>query len=206
MGRFFIERPVFAIALALATVLLGVISLGSLSIEQYPDITPPVVEVTATYPGADAETVNDAVATPLARSVMGVSDMLYMQTTSANDGSMSMQVTFRVGSDPDMDAIFTQNNASTATAQLPEEVVRQGVVTRKSMTGFLVVYALHSDGRYDDEFLSNYAYINIQNELLKIDGVGKVEIMGAGEYAMRIWLRPTCWSITASRLRRYRRQ
>ena len=206
MGRFFIERPVFAIALALATVLLGVISLGSLSIEQYADITPPVVEVTATYPGADAETVNDAVATPLARSVMGVSDMLYMQTTSANDGSMSMQVTFRVGSDPDMDAIFTQNNASTATAQLPEEVVRQGVVTRKSMTGFLVVYALHSDGRYDDEFLSNYAYINIQNELLKIDGVGKVEIMGAGEYAMRIWLRPTCWSITASRLRRYRRQ
>lgn len=190
MGRFFIERPVFAIALALATVLLGVISLGTLSIEQYPDITPPVVEVTATYPGADAETVNDAVATPLARSVMGVSDMLYMQTTSANDGSMSMQVTFRVGSDPDMDAIFTQNNASTATAQLPEEVVRQGVVTRKSMTGFLVVYALHSDGRYDDEFLSNYAYINIQNELLKIDGVGKVEIMGAGEYAMRIWLRP----------------
>lgn len=190
MERFFVERPVFAIALALATVLLGVISIGSLSIEQYPDITPPVVEVTATYPGADAETVNNAVATPLAQSVMGVSDMLYMQTTSANDGSMSMQVTFDIGSDPDMDAIFTQNNASTATAQLPKEVVQQGVVTRKTMTGFLMVYALHSDGRYDDEFLSNYAYINIQNELLKIDGVGKVEIMGAGEYAMRIWLRP----------------
>lgn len=190
MERFFVERPVFAISLALATVLLGVISIGSLSIEQYPDITPPVVEVTATYPGADAETVNDAVATPIAQSVMGVSDMLYMQTTSANDGSMSMQVTFDIGSDPDMDAVFTQNNVATATAQLPEAVVRQGVVTRKTMTGFLMVYALHSDGRYDDEFLSNYAYINIQNELLKIDGVGKVEIMGAGEYAMRIWLRP----------------
>ncbi|MBQ2394481.1 MAG: efflux RND transporter permease subunit, partial [Alistipes sp.] len=190
MERFFVERPVFAIALALATVLLGVISIGALSIEQYPDITPPVVEVTATYPGADAETVNDAVATPIAQSVMGVSDMLYMQTTSANDGSMSLQVTFDIGSDPDMDAVFTQNNVATATSQLPEAVVRQGVVTRKTMTGFLMVYALHSDGRYDDEFLSNYAYINIQNELLKIDGVGKVEIMGAGEYAMRIWLRP----------------
>ncbi len=190
MERFFIERPVFAIALAVATLLLGAISIGSLSIEQYPDITPPVVEVTATYPGADAETVNDAVATPIAQSVMGVSDMLYLQTTSANDGSMSMQVTFDIGSDPDMDAIFTQNNVASATSQLPEAVVRQGVVTRKTMTGFLMVYALHSDGRYDDEFLSNYAYINLQNELLKIDGVGKVSIMGAGEYAMRIWLRP----------------
>ncbi len=190
MGRFFIERPVFAIALAVATVLLGVISIKALSIEQYPDITPPVVEVSATYPGADAETVNDAVATPIAQSVMGVSDMLYMQTTSANDGSMSLQVTFDVGSDPDLDAIFTQNNVATSTSQLPEAVVRQGVVTRKTMTGFLMVYALHSDGRYDDEFLSNYTYINIENELLKIDGVGKVSIMGAGEYAMRIWLRP----------------
>ena len=190
MERFFVERPVFAIALAIATVLLGGISIGALSVEQYPDITPPVVEVTATYPGADAETVNDAVATPIAQSVMGVSDMLYMQTTSANDGSMTMQVTFDVGSDPDMDAIFTQNNVATATSQLPEAVVRQGVVTRKTMTGFLMVYALHSDGRYDDEFLSNYAYINLQNELLKIDGVGKVSIMGAGEYAMRVWLRP----------------
>ncbi len=190
MERFFIERPVFAIALAIATVLLGAISIGELSIEQYPDITPPVVEITATYPGADAETVNDAVATPIAQSVMGVSDMLYMQTTSANDGSMTLQVTFDIGSDPDMDAIFTQNNVSTATSELPEAVVRQGVTTRKTMTGFLMVYALHSDGRYDDEFLSNYAYINLQNELLKIDGVGKVSIMGAGEYAMRIWLRP----------------
>lgn len=190
MERFFVERPVFAIALAIATVLMGIISIGSLSIEQYPDITPPVVEVSATYPGADAETVNDAVATPIAQSVMGVSDMLYLQTTSANDGSMTMQVTFDIGSDPDMDAIFTQNNVASATSQLPEAVVRQGVVTRKTMTGFLMVYALHSDGRYDDEFLSNYAYINLQNELLKIDGVGKVSIMGAGEYAMRIWLRP----------------
>ena len=190
MEKFFVSRPIFAISLAIVIVLVGLISIMGLPIEQYPDITPPVVEVSATYDGADAETVNNAVATPVAQAVMGVSDMLYMQATSANDGSMTLQVTFDIGSDPDLDAIFTQNNVSSATAELPATVTRQGVTTRKTMTGFLMVYSLHSDGRYDGEFLSNYAYINLQNELLKIDGVGKVSIMGAGEYAMRIWLRP----------------
>ena len=190
MGKFFIARPIFAIALAAAIVLLGIISIFDLPIEQYPDITPPVVEVSTTYPGADAETVNNAVATPVSQSIMGVSDMLYMQATSANDGSMNLQVTFDIGSDPNMDAIFTQNNVSTALSQLPASVTQQGVTTRKTMTGFLIVYSLTSDGRYTGDFLSNYAYINIQNELLKIDGVGKVDIMGAGEYAMRIWLKP----------------
>ena len=190
MEKFFVSRPIFAISLAIVIVLVGLISITQLPIEQYPDITPPVVEVSATYDGADAETVNNAVATPVAQAVMGVSDMLYMQATSANDGSMTLQVTFDIGSDPDLDAIFTQNNVSSGTAELPATVTRQGVTTRKTMTGFLMVYSLHSDGRYDGEFLSNYAYINLQNELLKIDGVGKVSIMGAGEYAMRIWLRP----------------
>lgn len=190
MGNYFITRPIFAIALAIGIVAVGLIALFELPVEQYPDITPPVVEVTATYNGADAETVNNAVATPLAEQIMGVSDMLYMQATSAGDGSMSLQVTFDIGSDPDMDAVFTQNRVATATAQLPAAVTEQGVTTRKTMTGFLMVYALHSDGRYDEEFLSNYAYINLQNELLKLNGVGKVEIMGGGEYAMRIWLKP----------------
>ncbi len=188
--RFFISRPIFAIALAIGIVAAGLVSLASLPIEQYPDITPPVVEVLASYNGADAETVNNAVATPLAEQIMGVSDMLYMQATSAGDGSMALQVTFEIGSDPDMDAVFTQNRVASATPQLPAAVAQQGVTTQKTMTGFLMVYALHSDGRYDEEFLSNYAYINLQNELLKINGVGKVEIMGTGEYAMRIWLRP----------------
>lgn len=190
MERFFVSRPIFAICIALAIVLLGAISVFDLSIEQYPDITPPVVEVSAAYSGADAETVNDAVATPVAQSVMGVSDMLYMQSTSANDGSMVLQVVFDVGTDPDLDAIFTQNNVAASTALLPASVVTQGVVTQKTMTGFLMVFALHSDGRYDDEFLSNYAYINLQNQLLKTNGVGKVSVMGAGEYAMRIWIKP----------------
>ena len=190
MGEFFIRRRVFAMALAIAMTIMGIVALLNLSIELYPNITPPVVQVSASYVGADAETVNNSVAVPLAQQVMGVSDMLYMQTTSANDGSMNMQITFNVGSSPDMDAIFTQNNVSAATAKLPQAVVEQGVVTRKSDTGFLMVYALASDGRYDDEFLSNYAYINLENPLSKINGVGKVSIMGAGEYAMRIWIKP----------------
>lgn len=190
MEKFFVSRPIFAIVLSIIIVLLGAISIFNLTIEEYPDITPPVVEVSATYSGADAETVDNAVATPIAENIMGVSDMLYIQSTSANSGTMNIQVTFDIGSDPDMDAIFTQNNVSSATALLPASVTRQGVTTQKTQTGFLLVYALHSDGRYDDRYLSNYAYINLQNELLKIEGVGKVEIMGAGEYSMRVWLRP----------------
>ena len=126
MERFFITRPIFALSLAIVIVIAGFISLRGLPVEQYPDITPPVVEVTATYDGADAETVNDAVATPVAQAVMGVNDMLYMQATSANDGSMSLQVTFEIGSDPDMDAILTQNNVATATAIVCSEFRRRG--------------------------------------------------------------------------------
>jgi HAE1 family hydrophobic/amphiphilic exporter-1 len=190
MGNYFVRRPIFAISIALAMTLLGAVSLSRLSIEQFPDITPPVVQVSATYVGADAQTVNNTVATPLAESVMGVSDMLYMQTTSANDGTMNMQITFDIDSSPDMDAIFTQNNVSLAMAKLPASVTQQGVVTQKSNTGFIMVYALVSDGRYDDVFLSNYAYINLEDRIAKINGVGKVSIMGAGEYAMRIWISP----------------
>ena len=190
MEKFFVNRPIFAMVIAIVIVLLGLLSIGSLPVEQYPDITPPVVEVSASYQGADALTVDQAVATPVSQSVIGVSDMLYMQSTSANDGQMSLQVTFDIGSDPDMDAVFTQNNVTSATAMLPDAVKTQGITTQKAMSGFLMVFSLYSDGRYDDNYLSNYAYINIQNELLKINGVGKVQIMGAGEYSMRIWIKP----------------
>lgn len=191
MEKFFVNRPIFAIVIAIIILLLGGLSVGSLPIEQYPDITPPVVEVEATYTGADAVAVNNVVATPLAESVMGVSQMLYMQTTSAGDGSMSLQILFEIGSNPDLNEIFVQNKISSATAQLPSEVVQQGVTTQKSQTGFLLIYALYSEGGvYDENFLSNWAYINIRDELLKIDGVGKVQILGAGEYAMRVWVNP----------------
>lgn len=190
MGKFFINRPIFAICMAIGTVLLGLISISNLAIEQYPDITPPVVEVTATYYGADANLVNNTVATPIAEQVMGVSDMLYMQTTSANDGTMTLQVLFEIGSDPDIDAILTQNKVSAASATLPESVIEQGVITQKVTPEFLMVYALSSEGSYSGSFLTNYAYINLQNQLLKISGVSQVQIMGAGEYAMRVWLDP----------------
>lgn len=190
MGKFFISRPIFAISMAIALVLLGTLAILNLAIEQYPDITPPVVEVTAEYYGADAETVNNTVATPVAQAVMGVSDLLYMQTTSANDGSMTLEAIFEIGSDPDIDAILTQSRLSSATSSLPTSVTDQGLVTRKTLPNFLMVYALYSDGRYNDDFLTNYAYINMQNELLKIDGVSNVDIMGSGEYAMRVWLDP----------------
>ena len=190
MAKFFIRRPIFAFSLAIIILLLGGVAFTQLSIEQYPNLTPPVVEVTALYPGADAESVNDAVATPIAQQVMGVSDMLYMQSTSADDGSMTLQVLFDVGSNPDMDAVLVENRVSQATALLPESVIQQGVTTQKTMTGFLMVYTLSSDGRYDEVFVSNYAYLHLQNELLKINGVGKVSIMGAAEYAMRVWLKP----------------
>ena len=190
MNKFFISRPIASIALSIIILFMGIIAVSELSIEQYPDITPPVVEVSATYTGADAQSVAQSVATPIAENIMGVSNMLYMDAVSGSDGSMNLQITFDVGSDPDMNAVFVENNVAAATSLLPQSVVEQGVVTRKSQTGFLMVYALHSDGRYDGEFISNYAYINLQNELLKIDGVGKVSIMGAAEYAMRIWLRP----------------
>ncbi len=190
MGKFFISRPIFAIAIAIAILLIGSISMLTLSVEQYPDITPPMVEVTATYDGADAQIVNDAVATPIAEDVMGVDNLLYMQTTSANDGTMTLQATFNIGTNADINAILTQNKASTASSLLPESVIEQGVVTQKFMPSFMMIYAIHSDGRYSDTFLTNYADINIKDELLKITGVGEVQVMGAGEYSMRIWVDP----------------
>ncbi len=190
MGKFFISRPIFAIAIAIATVIIGTIALLTLAVEQYPDITPPVVSVTATYDGADATTVNDAVATPIGESIMGVENMLYMQSTSANDGTMTIEAIFNIGTDPDINAILTQNKVSTASSLLPSAVTQQGVITQKTMPSFMMVYTLYSDGRYDDSFLTNYAMINIKDELLKISGVGEVQVMGAGEYSMRVWVDP----------------
>ncbi|MFR9650957.1 MAG: efflux RND transporter permease subunit [Rikenellaceae bacterium] len=191
MKNIFINRPIFAISMAIIMVLLGAIAIFNLAIEQYPNISSPVVEVTATYTGADAETVMSSVATPIAQSVIGVSDMLYMQTTSANDGTMTMQVTFEIGTDPDINTILTQSKLSSATATLPEAVIEQGIVTKKSNDNFLIVYALHSDSAiYDGLFITNYAVLNLQNEILKINGVSDVNILGSGDYAMRVWLDP----------------
>jgi len=177
--------------IAIFTVIVGVVFLGGLPTEQYPDITPPIVEVRATYTGADAVSVEQSVATPLEQEINGVDDMIYMKSTNSNDGTMTIQVSFEVGTDPDNNTVFTQNRVAAATAKLPEEVKRFGVTTQKSLPNILMLIALTSeDGRYDQQFLGNYALINIKDTLARIRGIGRVNVMGASDYSMRIWIKP----------------
>ncbi len=191
LSRFFIERPVLSNTLALLIVLLGALALTSLPVSQYPDVVPPTVSVTATYPGASARTVMDTVALPIEQQVNGVEGMIYMQSTSGNDGSYSLVITFDIGTDPDMAQVLVQNRVSLATAQLPSAVSTQGLNVQKKSTSILQFVNLTSqDGRYDNLFLANYATISLENELARLPGVGSVAVLGSGSYAMRIWLDP----------------
>ncbi len=154
MGNFFVRRPIVAMVIAIFMVIVGVVSLGGLPTEQYPNITPPVVEVRATYTGANAVSVEQSVATPLEQQINGVDNMIYMKSINANDGTMNIQVSFEIGTDPDMNTVFTQNRVAAATAKLPEEVKRLGVTTEKSLPNILMLVTLTSeDGRYDQNFL-----------------------------------------------------
>ena len=191
MGNFFVRRPIVAMVIAIFTVIVGVVFLGGLPTEQYPNITPPIVEVRATYTGADAVSVEQSVATPLEQEINGVDNMIYMKSINANDGTMTIQVSFEVGTDPDMNTVFTQNRVAAATAKLPEEVKRFGVTTQKSLPNILMLISLTSeDGRYDQQFLGNYALINIKDTLARIRGIGRVNVIGASDYSMRIWIKP----------------
>ncbi|NVO14810.1 MAG: efflux RND transporter permease subunit [Rhodoplanes sp.] len=190
-SRFFIERPVLSNTLAFLIVLVGALAQMSLPVSQYPDVVPPTVSVTATYPGASARTVMDTVALPIEQEVNGVEGMIYMQSTSASDGSYSLVVTFDIGTDPDMAQVLVQNRVSLATAQLPSAVSTQGLDVKKKSTAILQFVNLYSaDSRYDNLFLANYAKINLENELARLPGVGDVSVLGSGSYAMRIWLDP----------------
>ncbi|MBB4219161.1 HAE1 family hydrophobic/amphiphilic exporter-1 [Rhizobium sp. BK212] len=191
ISRFFIERPVLANVLALVFVLIGAVALIQLPVAQYPNVVPPTVQVTTRFPGASAQTLVDTVALPIEQQVNGVQDMLYMQSTSASDGTYSLTVTFAIGTDPDQAQVLVQNRVAIAMSSLPEAVQLQGVTTQKKSTAILGFVSLTSpDSRYDSLFLSNYAVINLQNELARLPGVGNVTVFGAGQYAMRIWMDP----------------
>jgi len=190
-SRFFIERPVLSNVMALVIILIGLVALLRLPVAQYPNVTPPTVAVTTRYPGASAKTVMDTVALPIEQQVNGVQGMLYMQSTSASDGTYSLIVTFAIGTDPNMAQVLVQNRVSAALAQLPQQVQVQGVNVQKKSTAVLMFVTLTSpDNRYNSLFLANYGVINLQNELARLPGVGNVTVYGAGQYAMRIWMDP----------------
>ena len=190
-SRFFIERPIFASVISIVIVIAGAITLGGLPVAQYPEITPPTVEVSATYPGANAQVVAETVAAPIEQQVNGVEGSIYMSSTSASDGSYKLTVSFEVGTDLDFAQVLVQNRVTLAEPNLPEEVKRQGVNTKKKSTNIILFISLLSpDGRYDELFLSNYATLRIKDVLARIPGVGEVVIFPPSDYSMRIWLDP----------------
>jgi HAE1 family hydrophobic/amphiphilic exporter-1 len=191
MSAFFIRRPIVAMVIAILTVLIGIVALLGLPISQFPQILPPQVNLTTTYTGADALTIEQSVATPIEQQMNGVDRMLYVQSTNANDGSMNQTVTFDVGTNIDIDNVLVNNRFSQAQPALPADVRNFGVTIKKSLAFPLMVVSLYSpDGRYDPTFLANYSLININDAILRVKGVGDVRNLGAGDYAMRIWLKP----------------
>lgn len=191
ISRFFLDRPIFASVISIVITLVGLLALYFLPVEQYPNITPPQIQVIASYTGADALTVSNNVAAPLEQQINGVENMIYMSSQNSATGDMALTVFFDIGSDPDMAQINVQNRVNMALPQLPEEVRRMGVSVKKQTPSMLMVLAIQSpNGRYDEIFTSNYASINIVNELLRVEGVSNVNIIGARDYSMRIWLRP----------------
>jgi len=191
ISKFFIERPVLSNVIALLMILIGGVSLYDLAVAQYPDVVPPTVQVTTRYPGASAKTVIDTVALPIEQQVNGVEDMLYMQSYSAADGTYTLTVTFKIGTNLDFAQVLVQNRVSSALSQLPSSVQNQGVTVQKRSTAILLFVTLTSpNATYDSLFLSNYATINIRDELSRLPGVGNVTVFGAGQYSMRVWLDP----------------
>jgi len=191
VSRFFIDRPIVAIVIAILTVVGGLVMLQRLPIAQYPDIVPPIIQVNATYTGADAVTVEQSVATPIEQQMNGVQGMIYMKSTNGSDGTMTLQVSFDVGTDVNLDQVFAQNRLSQATSQLPPPVVNYGVTVQQTVGLPLLVIPIYSpDDTFDANFLGNYATININDQLARVPGVGRVTLFGTTDYAMRVWLRP----------------
>jgi multidrug efflux pump subunit AcrB len=191
MSQFFIDRPNFAIVLSIVIVLAGLLALSVIPIAQYPDITPPQVQVSATYSGANSQDVADAVAAPVEAEVNGVDNMLYMESTSTNNGTYSLTISFAVGTNPDLAAVNVQNRVSLALPRVPSEVTQLGISSKKRASNILLGVNLYSpNATHDAIFLSNYASINIRDALSRVSGVGEATVLGALDYSMRIWMDP----------------
>src|SRR6266446_7155919 len=192
MSDFFINRPIVAMVIAILTVVIGAVTITSLPVTQFPNIAPPEVQIQATYVGADAETLEQSVATPIEQQMSGVDNMNYMYSLNATgNGQMTMIVDFDVKTDPNQDLILAQMRETLAASQLPSEVTNYGVTVQKSVISPLMLISLYSpNNTYDAKFLSNYAYINLHDPLTRSPGIGIVQIFGAGQYAMRMWVKP----------------
>jgi HAE1 family hydrophobic/amphiphilic exporter-1 len=191
MGQFFIRRPIVAIVIAILTVMMGVVTILGLSVEQYPFLAPPNIRVTANYPGASAEGVEQSVATPIEQEVNGVDRLIYMKSSNTSDGRMQLDVNFEVGTDQDIANVLTQNRVSAAQARLPQEVTQQGVTVKKQSPSILMIISIYSPAdAYDANFLINYAGINLRDQMLRIPGIAQVDLFGGTDYGMRIWFQP----------------
>src|SRR6204780_931488 len=192
MSKFFINRPIVAMVIAILMVIVGAVTIATLPIAQFPAIAPPEVQIRANYVGADAQTIEQSVATPIEQQMSGVDNLNYMYSlNAAGNGQMTMIVNFDVKSDPNTDLMLTQMRETQAASQLPQDVTNFGVTVQKSVTAPLMVMGLYSPkGTYDSKFLANYSYINLNDQLTRVPGIGNVQVFGAGQYAMRLWIKP----------------
>ena len=192
MSKFFIRRPIVAMVIAILTVIIGIVTITQLPIAQFPQIAPPEVQIRATYVGADSQTIEQSVATPIEQQMSGVDNLNYMYSLNAGgSGQMTMIVDYDVKTDPNTDLMLTQMRETQAASQLPQDVTNYGVTVQKSVTAPLMVMGLYSpNGTYDGKFLANYAFINLNDQLTRVPGIGNVQVFGAGQYAMRLWIKP----------------
>src|SRR5512142_2429609 len=191
MSKFFINRPIVAMVIAILMVIVGLVAAARLPIAQFPNIVPPAIQVNATFTGADALTVEQSVATPVEQQMSGVDYLDYMYSINTNNGAMTLYNYFDLKTDVNTDQILSQMRQNQAQSQLPTDVINYGITVQKSTSSPLIMFALYSpNGTYDNVFLANYSYININDQMTRIPGIASVTVFGAGQYAMRLWVRP----------------